>query len=121
MGHFGPILCSSDGGWGWGLEATDDDQRPVRWEGGWGWGLEATANDQRPVRWDGGWGLVATADDQRPVQWERVWGWVWGLEATADDQRPVRWGLELEATAEAEVCPVGGGPAVGAGVSEEGR
>ena len=34
------------------LEATSDDQRPVRWEAGWG--LEATADDQRPVRWEGG-------------------------------------------------------------------
>ena len=36
---------------GWWLEATADDQRPVRWEGGgWGWGLEAIFGDQRPVR-----------------------------------------------------------------------
>ena len=53
----------------------------------------------------GGGGLEVTADDQRPVRWEGGWGW--GLEATADDQRQV-------------VCPVRGGPAVGAGVSEEG-
>ena len=46
-----------EGGWGWGLEATDDDQRRVQWEGewGWGWGLEVTADDQRPVRWEGVW------------------------------------------------------------------
>ena len=35
---------------------------------GGGWGLEATADDQRPVRWEGGvLELEATADDQRPV------------------------------------------------------
>ena len=29
------------------MEATADDQRPVRWEGAWGLDLEATADDQR--------------------------------------------------------------------------
>ena len=40
-------------GW-WGLGATADDQRPVRWEAVWGWGLEALADDQRPVGGAGG-------------------------------------------------------------------
>ena len=39
------------------LGAISDDQRPVRWEGGWWWGLEATDDDQRRVQWEGGWGL----------------------------------------------------------------
>ena len=41
------------GGWGWGLEVTANDQRPVQWEGEWGWGLEVTADDQRPVWCEG--------------------------------------------------------------------
>ena len=87
------------GRWGWGLEATADNQRPVRCggggrglkrqlmtrgrsggRGGWGWGLEATADDQRAVRWGGGGGgleLEATADDQkqRCVLWGEVRQW----------------------------------------------
>ena len=47
---------------------------------GGGWGLEATADDQRPVRWEGGGGgleLEATADDQRQrcVLWGEVRQW----------------------------------------------
>ena len=50
--------------------------------GGRGWGLQATADDQRPVRWGGGVGgcgleLEATADDQRQrcVLWGEVRQW----------------------------------------------
>ena len=48
--------------------------------GGWGLELEATADDQKPVRWGlggGGWGLEATADDQRQrcVLWGEVRQW----------------------------------------------
>ena len=94
------------GGWGWGLEATDDDQRRVQWEGEWGWGLEVTADYQRPVRWEGGWvlELEATADDQRPVWWG---GGVGG-----------GWRRQLMTRGRGVSC--GGGPAVGTGVSEEG-
>ena len=78
-------------GWGWGLEATADDQRPVRWEGRWGGGLEleATADDQRQrcVLW----GEVRTGSGS----WSQR-GWrvkVKGLRSSR--VLPVKMGVEL--------------------------
>ena len=46
------------GCWGWGLEATADDQRPVRWEGGGGlsWRQQLMTRGRSGVRGDGGGG-----------------------------------------------------------------
>ena len=55
-----PEACPVGGGWGLELEATADDQKPVRWGVGVGvGGLEATADDQR----------------QRCVLWGQVRQW----------------------------------------------
>ena len=68
------------GGWGWGLEVTADDQRPLRWEGEWGggWRRRLMTRGRSGGRGGGlGLELEATADDQkqRCVLWGEVRQW----------------------------------------------
>ena len=49
-------LSGGSGGGGWSRQLMTRGLSGGGGGAGWGWGLEATADDQRPVRWGGGGG-----------------------------------------------------------------